>query len=82
MATEGRRGPGACRFDARRHAKDTADQRQAATAAAAIALAGALPRLAKAGHDILIIDTPPAADRIVALAIAAADLLLCRSAVP
>nr|WP_294563159.1 ParA family protein [uncultured Rhodopila sp.] len=56
--------------------KDTADQRQAATAAAATALAGALPRLAKAGHDILIIDTPPAADRIVAFAIAAADLVV------
>jgi chromosome partitioning protein len=56
--------------------KDTADQRQAATAAAATALAGALPHLAKAGHDILIIDTPPAADRIVAFAIAAADLVV------
>lgn len=57
-------------------ARDTSDQRMAAADAAASELAQALPRLAKAGHDLLIIDTPPAADRIVALAIAAADLVL------
>ena len=56
--------------------RDTADQRQAAAAAAASRLAGAIPRLAKTGHDILVIDTPPSADGIVSLAIAAADLVL------
>lgn len=57
-------------------ARDTSAQRIAAAGAAASALATALPSLAKAGHDLLIIDTPPAADKIVALAIAAADLVL------
>ncbi len=56
--------------------RDTADQRQAAATAAASRLAGAIPSLVKAGHDILVIDTPPSADRIVSFAIAAADLVL------
>jgi chromosome partitioning protein len=56
--------------------RDTADQRQAAAAAAASRLAGAIPSLTKAGHDFLVIDTPPSADRIVGFAIAAADLVL------
>lgn len=56
--------------------RDTADQRHAAAEAAATKLASAVPSLAKAGHDILIIDTPPSADRIVALAIASADLVI------
>lgn len=57
-------------------ARDTSHQRIAAAGAAASALAKALPSLTKAGHDLLIIDTPPAADEIVALAIASADLVL------
>ncbi len=57
-------------------ARDTSDQRIAAAGAAASALAKALPSLSKAGHDLLIIDTPPAADKIVSLAIASADLVL------
>lgn len=56
--------------------RDTSDQRMTAASAAAAALAKALPNLYKAGHDLLIIDTPPAADKIVALAIAVADLVL------
>jgi chromosome partitioning protein len=57
-------------------ARDTSDQRLSAAGAAADKLASAIPSLAKAGHQIVIVDTPPAADRIVALAIAAADLVL------
>lgn len=57
-------------------ARDTSDQRVAAAETAASALADALPSLQKAGHDLLIVDTPPAADRIVAQAIACADLVL------
>jgi len=57
-------------------ARDTAVQRVAAASAAASALANALASLQKAGHDLLIVDTPPAADRIVAQAIACADLVL------
>jgi chromosome partitioning protein len=56
--------------------RDTADQRQAAAVAAASALAGAIPSLAKAGHDLLVVDTPPSADQIVALAIALADIIV------
>ena len=57
--------------------KDTPDQRHAASAAAAGMLAGAILRLAKAGgHDILIVDTPPAPDRIVSMAIGSADLVI------
>lgn len=56
--------------------RDTADQRVAAAQASAAALAKAIPRLAKAGHQLIIVDTPPAADEIVALAIAAADLVV------
>jgi len=57
-------------------ARDTSDQRMAAAETAASALAKALPSLRKAGHDLLIVDTPPAADRIVAQAVACADLVL------
>jgi chromosome partitioning protein len=57
-------------------ARDTSDQRIAAAGAAASSLAKALPSLTKAGHDLLIVDTPPAADKIVAFAIASADLVL------
>jgi chromosome partitioning protein len=56
--------------------RDTPDQRHAASAAAAGMLEGAIPRLAKSGHDILIVDTPPAPDRIVSMAIASADLVI------
>jgi chromosome partitioning protein len=56
--------------------RDTADQRLGAAFAAADQLAGAIPSLAKAGHQLLIVDTPPAADRIVALAVASANLVL------
>jgi chromosome partitioning protein len=56
--------------------RDTADQRTAAAQSAATLLAGAIPSLERAGHQILIVDTPPAADRIVALAVASADLVL------
>jgi len=56
--------------------RDTPDQRHAASAAAAGMLADAIPRLSKAGHEILIVDTPPAPDRIVSKAIASADLVI------
>ena len=56
--------------------QDTADQRVVAATAAAMHLAKAIPRLAAAGHDFLVIDTPPAADKIVSLAVSAADLVL------
>jgi chromosome partitioning protein len=56
--------------------RDTPRQRLDAAGAAAANLASAIPSLAKAGHQIVIVDTPPAADRIVALAIASADLVL------
>ncbi len=56
--------------------RESSDQRIAAAGSAASALAKVLPGLAKAGHDLLIIDTPPAADKIVVLAIASADLVL------
>jgi chromosome partitioning protein len=56
--------------------RDTSDQRLTAVGAAATRLASAIPSLAKAGHQILIVDTPPAADRIVALSITSADLVL------
>lgn len=57
-------------------ARNTSDQRIAAAGVAASSLARALPGLSKAGYDLLIIDTPPAADEIVSLAIASADLVL------
>ena len=57
--------------------RNTPDQRHAASAAAADMLAGAISRLAMTGgHDILIVDTPPAPDRIVSMAIASADLVI------
>jgi chromosome partitioning protein len=43
---------------------------------AAASLGVAVARLRSAGHDLLIVDTPPAADRIVAAAVAAADIVV------
>lgn len=57
-------------------ASDTHEQRQAAALAAAEALSVAIPALRAQGFGLLLIDTPPAADRIVRLAVAAADLVL------
>jgi chromosome partitioning protein len=56
--------------------RDTAEQRYAAAVAAAGELAGATESLASAGHQLLIVDTPPAADRIVALAVASASAVI------
>ena len=56
--------------------RDTPEQRIAAANASAERLAGALWSLADQGFGLLIVDTPPAADRIVQLAVAAADLTL------
>lgn len=55
---------------------DTHEQRTAAALAAAERLAAAVPALRAQGFGLLIVDTPPSADRIVQLAVAAADLVL------
>jgi len=55
---------------------DTHEQRQAVAIAAAEALERAIPVLRAQGFGLLIVDTPPAADRVVSLAIRAADLVL------
>jgi chromosome partitioning protein len=55
---------------------DTHEQRQAVALAAAERLGGAIPALRAQGFGLLVVDTPPAADRIVQLAVAAADLVL------
>jgi len=56
--------------------RDTPPQRIAAAQAAAERLAGAIPSLAEQGFGLTIVDTPPAADRIVQLAVEAADLVV------
>ncbi|NOG74027.1 ParA family protein [Roseicella sp. DB1501] len=54
----------------------THEDRQAVALAAAEALERAVPALRAQGFGLLIVDTPPAADQIVRLAVAAADLVL------
>jgi chromosome partitioning protein len=56
--------------------KDTAEQRLAAALAAAEHLRSAVASLRDQGFGLLVVDTPPAADQIVRLAIAAADLVM------
>lgn len=55
---------------------DTHEQRTAAALAAAEALTGAIPLLRGQGYGLLVIDTPPSADRIVRLAVEASDLVV------
>ncbi len=55
---------------------DTHENRQAIALAAAERLSAAVPVLRAQGFGLLVVDTPPAADRIVQLAVAAADLVL------
>jgi chromosome partitioning protein len=54
----------------------THEERAAAALAAADCLGGAVPALAAQGYGLLVIDTPPAADRTVKLAVSAADLVV------
>lgn len=54
----------------------THEERSAAALAAAEQLKSAVPALAKQGYGLLVIDTPPSADRIVRLAVGAADLVV------
>lgn len=54
----------------------THEDRAAAALAAAQQLDGAIPALRAQGYSLLLIDTPPAADEIVRLAVRAADLVL------
>ena len=56
--------------------RDTAEQRLSAASAAADHLSDAIAGLIAQGHEVLVVDTPPSADRIVSLAVAAADLVL------
>lgn len=56
--------------------RETAEQRSAAALAAAEQLSAAIPSLRTQGFGLVVVDTPPAADQIVRLAIAAADLVL------
>jgi len=56
--------------------RDTPPQRIAAAQAAAERLTGAIPSLAEQGFGLIMVDTPPAADRIVQLAVEAADLVV------
>ncbi|WP_184521105.1 ParA family protein [Muricoccus pecuniae] len=55
---------------------DSHEQRAAVALAAAEQLATAIPALRAQGYGLLVVDTPPAADRIVELAVATADLVL------
>jgi chromosome partitioning protein len=55
---------------------DTHDQRTAAAMAAAERLGAAVPTLRAQGYGLLLIDTPPSADRVVRLAVEAADLVI------
>jgi len=56
--------------------RETAEQRLSAASAAADHLSDAIAGLIAQGHEVLVVDTPPSADRIVSLAVAAADLVL------
>jgi chromosome partitioning protein len=56
--------------------RDTPQQRIAAVQVAAERLTGAVQSLAEQGFGLTIVDTPPAADRIVQHAVAAADLVV------
>jgi chromosome partitioning protein len=55
---------------------DTHEQRTSSALAAAEALSAAVPALRAQGYGLLLVDTPPSADRIVRLAVDAADLVL------
>jgi chromosome partitioning protein len=52
------------------------EDRSASTLAAAGQLSGAIPALRTQGYGLMIIDTPPAADEVIRLAVQASDLVV------